>query len=198
MVFVLLSYFLLNKIEGFKLHVVHNLKPFVNRIRYTPEVASKPERIEKDLANAKVLATLLEDESAALRAIKSQPKPSTDSVEKGPDDASGQAEETGDAVMADGQVAEDSDLDDTPPERGSDAVERRIEKIMLELREQGSIDLNDEKAVEARKVSPHRTVYLSTICLATLCRLRYLSNCTLLTCALHSTLVTIALLQRII
>ena len=50
---------------------MHNLRPFVNRIRYTPEIASKPHRLEKDLANAKILAGLLEDEAVALRAIKS-------------------------------------------------------------------------------------------------------------------------------
>ena len=52
------------QIEGFKLHVVYNLRPFVNRVRYTPEVASKPDRMEKDLANAKILAGLLEEEAA--------------------------------------------------------------------------------------------------------------------------------------
>ena len=41
------------KIEGFKLHVTHALRPFVNRARYTPEVASRPDRLLKDLANAK-------------------------------------------------------------------------------------------------------------------------------------------------
>jgi hypothetical protein len=58
------------KIEGFKLHVTHNVRPFVNRIRYAPEVASKPDRLEKDLANVKTLAVILEDEYFNLRTIE--------------------------------------------------------------------------------------------------------------------------------
>ncbi|KAH7930063.1 hypothetical protein BV22DRAFT_1055685 [Leucogyrophana mollusca] len=137
------------KIEGFKLHVSHNLKPFVNRIRYVPEVASKPDRIEKDLVNAKLLASILEEEAAAVR--KSLPAAEGD----GPA-ANGDAK-TEDAVMTD--THGDNEEDPEPKEVGSEAVERRIEKIMAELREQGLVI--DEKAVEAKKAVISLDMYLA-------------------------------------
>ena len=39
-----------------------------------------------------------------------------------------------------------------PPESASEAVERRVEKIMSDIREQNLIDVNDDKAFEDRKV----------------------------------------------
>lgn len=54
-----------------------------------------------------------------------------------------------DATMA---APEGEDEEPEPRERGSDAVERRIEKVMTDLREQGVIDVNDEKAYEEKKV----------------------------------------------
>lgn len=51
-------------------------------------------------------------------------------------------------------MASPMEEDDTEPgERGSDAVERRIEKVMIDLKEQGLVDLDDEKAVPATKVA---------------------------------------------
>jgi hypothetical protein len=47
----------------------------------------------------------------------------------------------------------DTEEEEEPSERGSDAVDRRIEKIMSDLREQNLVDINDEKAYEAKKVS---------------------------------------------
>jgi hypothetical protein len=137
------------QIEGFKLHVVHNLRPFVNRIRYTPEVASKPDRLEKDLANAKILAALLEDEAAALRKTKLSAK---DPAIEGVEGENGQSELKEDDSMADGQNSGEGDDNDEPKERGSEAVERRIEKIMAEMQDQGLVDINDEKALQAKKV----------------------------------------------
>ena len=116
----------------------------MNRIRYAPEVASRPDRLAKDLANAKTLATLLEDEASKLRSIKLPPSP----VVTNGDDAGAKKEEDADAIMA----APDDEDESEPKERGSDAVERRIEKIMADLREQGVIDVNDEKAYEEKKV----------------------------------------------
>ncbi|KAF8192225.1 hypothetical protein K438DRAFT_1762225 [Mycena galopus ATCC 62051] len=58
------------KIKGFKLHVTHNVKPFMNRMQYTPEVSSRPDHMEKDMANAKALVAKLESEAAELRKIK--------------------------------------------------------------------------------------------------------------------------------
>lgn len=117
----------------------------MNRIRYAPEVASRPDRLVKDLANAKTLATLLEDEAAKLRSVK-LPLPQPASTNG--DDA-GVKKEDSDATMA---APDEEDEEAEPRERGSDAVERRIEKIMVDLREQGVIDVNDEKAYEEKKV----------------------------------------------
>ena len=116
----------------------------MNRIRYAPEVASRPDRLAKDLSNAKILATLLEDEAAKLRSVKLPPQP----VSTNGDDAEVKKEEDSDATMA----APNEDEESEPRERGSDAVERRIEKVMGDLREQGVIDLNDERAYEEKKV----------------------------------------------
>jgi hypothetical protein len=70
------------QVEGFKLHVTHNTKPFVNKIQYAPEVASKPERLEKDLANTKTLAALLGEEAAILRKAKKNHQRGSDAVEQ--------------------------------------------------------------------------------------------------------------------
>ena len=117
----------------------------MNRIRYAPEVASRPDRLAKDLANAKTLATLLEDEATKLRSVK-LPLPQPASTNG--DDAE-VIKEDPDAIMV---VPDEEDEESEPRERGSDAVERRIEKVMADLREQGVIDVNDEKAYEEKKV----------------------------------------------
>jgi hypothetical protein len=95
--------------------------------------------MEKDLATAKVLATMLEDEAAKLRKLRidSKTNGAIDGVE-GP--------EQGDAHM-------DEDNEDLEPnERGSEAVEKRVEKVMADLRHQGLLDTNNEKAVEEKRV----------------------------------------------
>lgn len=131
---------------------MHNLRPFVNRVRYTPDVASKPSRLEKDLANAKILATLLEDEAAVLRKAKVQSVADSNPTVEGADGENAKAEVTEDVTMADGPAVEEEEEEDEPKERGSDAVERRIEKVMSEMRDQGLVDVNDEKAFQAKKV----------------------------------------------
>jgi hypothetical protein len=156
------------QIEGFKLHVAHNVRPFVNKIRYAPEVASRPDRLAKDLQNVKLLATILEDQAAELRAFK-PPLPSA-SVPAGSSDQDGTAGpgEEG-AVSSNGNAkAEEQDAEmiapdqegggatveeeEEPKERGSDAVERRIEKFISDMRDQGLVDVNDEKAFKEKKV----------------------------------------------
>ena len=42
--------------------------------------------------------------------------------------------------------------EEEPKERGSDAVERRIEKLISDMRDQGLVDVNDEKAFKEKKV----------------------------------------------
>ncbi|KZT72714.1 hypothetical protein DAEQUDRAFT_722875 [Daedalea quercina L-15889] len=140
------------KIEGFKLHVAHNTRPFTGRIRYAPEVASKPDRIAKDLANAKTLAAILEEEYETLRKLKIQPK-----KENG-GDANGAS---ADVAMAD--TAGASDEDPEPKERGSEAVERRIEKVMADLRDQGLVEQADEKekTLEQKKAMVALDMYLA-------------------------------------
>lgn len=133
-----------HQIEGFKLHVSHSTRPFVNRIRYAPEVASKPDRLAKDLGNAKILANLLESEAAKLRKTKIQqdaPIPETE----------GSAPEADVDVTMTAPEGEDGDEEELA-ERGIDAVERRIEKVMADMRDQGLVDLSDEKAYETQKV----------------------------------------------
>ncbi|KIL00472.1 hypothetical protein PAXRUDRAFT_821670 [Paxillus rubicundulus Ve08.2h10] len=135
------------KIEGFKLHVSHNLKPFVNRVRYVPEVASKPDRIEKDLANARVLASILEEKSVALR------KSSASSVSGGGMETNGNAKPEDVTMVAHADHEDDAE----PKEVGSEALERRIEKIMGDLREQGV----DEKTLEAKKAVISLDLYIA-------------------------------------
>jgi hypothetical protein len=116
----------------------------VNKIRFTPEVASRPDRIAKDLGSAKVLAEILEDEAARVRSAQvpllNAPKA---------DDDETQGTEQSDVAMVPPDV---EDEEPEPHERGSAAVERRIEKVMADLRDQGLIDINDEKAYEEKKV----------------------------------------------
>ncbi|RDB17013.1 Serrate RNA effector molecule [Hypsizygus marmoreus] len=139
------------KIEGFKLHVTHNQRPFVNRIRYAPEVASRPERIQKDLATAKELAAVLEDQAAKLRQFKPPPPATTEGA---------QPENQADATMAPPEP-EEMEEEPEPKENGSDAVERRIEKIMADMREHGLIDVNDEKAYEEKKAVISLDLYIA-------------------------------------
>ncbi|KAK0467917.1 uncharacterized protein EV420DRAFT_1501935 [Desarmillaria tabescens] len=140
------------KIEGFKLHVTHIMRPFLNRVRYAPEIASKPDRLEKDLNNAKALAALLEEEAYKLRHMKVKLedtlKVDGDSATQGQADAADAAQEPTD------------DDEDEPMERGSDAVERRIEKIMSDLREQNLFDSNDEALWTAKKTQVSLDLYI--------------------------------------
>jgi len=155
------------QIEGFKLHVAHNIRPFVNKIRYAPEVASRPDRLAKDLQNAKLLATILEDQAVELRAFKPPVTlPSVPAASSDQDGTGGAGEES--AASSNGNTkAEDQDTEMAAPdhegggvnveeeelkERGSDAVERRIEKVMSDLVDQGLVDVNDEGAFKEKKV----------------------------------------------
>ena len=176
------------QIEGFKLHVVHNLRPFVNRIRYTPEVASKPDRLEKDLANAKVLAGILEDEAAALRKTQPQNGATRGHIE-GVEGENSQVERKEGITMTEDHSVDGVDDDDEPRERGSEAVERRIEKVVAEARDQGLVDVNDEKAFHTMKVCSF-DILRDIIRLTLRHRQWCLSTCTWPTCELRSTHVT--------
>lgn len=134
------------KIEGFKLHVTHNIRPFTKGIRFTPEVASKPDRLAKDLVNAKILAGILEEEAAKLRQLKLPPAGARI------DDLSE------DEVMVPPETEDDYP---EPKEKGSEAVERRIEKVMSELRDRNLVDVNDEKVCEEQKTVISLDLYLA-------------------------------------
>lgn len=76
-------------------------------------------------------------------------------LENKPEDNGAIADANGTSQPADVSMTNvdgESQDDAEPQERGSDAVERRIEKIMADLREQNVLDFSDEKAVEARRV----------------------------------------------
>ncbi|KAF8529256.1 hypothetical protein BU17DRAFT_80457 [Hysterangium stoloniferum] len=137
------------KIEGFKLHVNHVAHPYFARQRQTPEVANTPHRIEKDLQQIRQLALVLEDEYIALRELKDgapEPKPEeTKSTVK--------QEEEGDTIMAengaaaangvDPAITEESEVPVEPFERGSEVVERRLEKLYAEMQAQQDIAESD-------------------------------------------------------
>jgi hypothetical protein len=85
---------------------------------------------------------MLEEEAAVLRKMKVK----TEAVPQ-PEDEGMQAEE-----QRDHDSAHDDTSDPEPKEKGSEAVERRTEKVMADLRDQGVVDINDERAYEAKKV----------------------------------------------
>lgn len=145
------------KIEGFKLHLSHSLKPFTNRIRYAPEVASRPDRLAKDLESIRILASLLEDEYDRIRRPPSREDPPS---QEGPSDPNAQSGTTGDTLMVEDGLDQDFD-EDAPKSRGSEAVERRIEKVISELKESGTVDAMSEKEFEARKDAIALDLYIS-------------------------------------
>lgn len=129
------------QIEGFKLHLNHNTQPFTGKVRTTPEVASRPDRIAKDLAQARRLTAVLEDEYERVRTFKPEPSPAH------PDRAEG-----GDAPPPEDVLMRDAVSEDEPTtEKGSDALERRIAHIVSQLPE----PTNDAEAeaLEVKKVS---------------------------------------------
>lgn len=84
------------------------------------------------------MASILEEEAAAIRQFS--PSEHESSVTNGDT-------KLVDAVMSDAHA--DHEDDPEPKESGSEAIERRVEKIMTDLREQGAVD---EKVMEAKKV----------------------------------------------
>lgn len=141
---------LLRQIEGFKLHLSHNIKPFTSRIRYAPEVASRPDRLAKDLASARTLASLLEDEYDRIR----RPPPRDLLPQDGSSEPNVPSESTEDTLMGGGSLDQDPN-EDAPKSRGSEAVEQRIEKVISELKGSGAVEVMSEREFEAKKVKFH-------------------------------------------
>ncbi|KAH9045722.1 hypothetical protein EDB85DRAFT_1908092 [Lactarius pseudohatsudake] len=127
------------KIDGFKLHVLHNKQPFKNRIRYAPEVASRPDILEKDLERARVLFVRLEAEYHALRRIRILSREEIATLPEGPlqEDI---------VTLAEGE--EDHD-DPEPPKSALSAIEQRIEKVYAEAAQDGL----DEDDLKIRKIT---------------------------------------------
>jgi hypothetical protein len=105
------------QLDGFKLHVNHTTRPFVTRGRTTPEVASHPERVKKDLSQIRELAVILENQAASLRRSKHV---------------------VDDAAVIEGKDSETSAVNGNTEggahsgPRGSELVEQRAEKILQE------------------------------------------------------------------
>ena len=94
-------------------------------------------------------AAILEEEYMNLRKAKIDEKP-----QNGDASASANGEQTDapneDSAMRDATAEAEDDPE--PREMGSEAVERRIEKVMADLQEQGAVDTSDEKSLEAKRV----------------------------------------------
>ena len=106
-----------------------------------------PDRLRKDLANAKALARLLEDQYRTLRTRKAEQIPKNGDVSK--DAANGAGEPDQDVPMSENVIDEE---DPEPREMGSEAVERRAQKLVDDMREQGVFDGLDENATELKQV----------------------------------------------
>ncbi|TFK99084.1 hypothetical protein BDV98DRAFT_532986 [Pterulicium gracile] len=137
------------KIEGFKLHVSNTTRPFVNKIRYAPEVASKPERLEKDLANVKALTSLLEEQAAALR------KPSKNG------ENSEQNGQNGDVQMSPPPEKNETDQQEEQKESGIEAIERRVEKLMADLAEKHLLDTSNDESLQLKKLEVSLDLYIA-------------------------------------
>lgn len=137
------------QVEGFKLHVSHNSRPFSSKIRYAPEIASSPSRIAKDLEQAKRLASILEIEYERIRLYKPEPSLTNGNSNKeqnGETSTDGNEHPIEDVLMRDALADEEE-----PREAGSEAVERRIAKLVTELPEASSEV--EASALEEKKVS---------------------------------------------
>jgi len=129
---------LLFKIDGFKLHVLHNKQPFKNRVRYAPDVASRPDILQKDLERARTLLVRLEAEYYALRKLCIL---SRDEVTALPEGSLREDMLT----LAEGEGYGD----DLEPSRSTlSAVEQRIERVVAETLQDGL----DEDDLKIRKV----------------------------------------------
>jgi hypothetical protein len=133
-----------------------------------PDVASRPERIKKDLFQVKQLAAILEEEAATLRrfsptrARKAAAAAALKNSDGTDDPTESKNEEDNHPpepeplqTEGDGEIDPDVEVEteDEPKEKGSEAVERRIQKIIADLQDQSSPgELEDGIGWEAKKV----------------------------------------------
>ena len=127
-----------------------NIEPFTSHINYAPDVASRPDRLAKDLASAKTLASLLEDEYDRIRRPPTRDLPPQD----GTSEPNVPPEPAEDTLMSDGSLDEDPD-EDAPKSSGNEAVEQRIEKFISELKESDAVGVMREREFGAKKVKFH-------------------------------------------
>jgi hypothetical protein len=125
------------------LHVLHNKQPFKNRVRYAPEVASRPDIVEKDLDRARTLLVRLEAEHYALRKIRILSRDEVAALPAGPlqEDM---------VTLAEGE--EDRD-EPEPCKSVLSAIEQHIEKVYAETPKDGL----DEDDLKIRKVRSMRS-----------------------------------------
>jgi hypothetical protein len=143
------------------LHVTHTTRPFMTRIRIAPDVASRPERIKKDLEQIKQLASILEEEAATLRqfsptqARKAAEAAAATAPTDGPEPDSNEikVEAGGSTTEGDFDPDVEAEIEPEPKAKGSEAVEKRIAKLIADLQEQTSpSELEDGIGWEAKKV----------------------------------------------
>ena len=91
----------------------------MTKIRYTPACASKLERLEKDLEQAKKLVAVYESQAAQLMVYK-------------PVWPIGAPAEAPVPEQENGLTTEEDDEEERNPNRGSTAVEERIDKLVSE------------------------------------------------------------------
>ena len=131
------------------MHVTHTTRPFNTRIRVAPEVASRPERIQRDLVQIKKLASVLEEDAAFLRRFKpnevQRVTGSQQQMETERKDESLTSPTEGAIVSSDQEIENESD----PPEPPSEAIERRVEYLTAESQNR---DPEDGIGWDAKKV----------------------------------------------
>ncbi|KAG8829040.1 hypothetical protein FRC17_007179 [Serendipita sp. 399] len=132
------------KVDNFRLPVAVTSDPYIAKIRYTPAIANKLSRMEKDLEQAKRLAAVLETQAAELASYKPS-YPIGTPLNAVPITSEGTGEN-------DGAMTEDIDH-----ARGTKAVEERIDKIASE-----TIDTDENgKPDYAKKVALSLDLYLA-------------------------------------
>lgn len=91
----------------------------MTKIRYTPACASKPERLEKDLEQAKKLVAVYESQAVQLARYK-------------PVWPIGAPADAPVPEQENGLTTEDDDEEERNPNRGSTTVEERIDRLVSE------------------------------------------------------------------
>jgi hypothetical protein len=116
------------------LHVTHTTRPFNTRVRITPETASRPERIMKDLEQIKQLSAILEEEASSLRRLKFNEKQHDAGArnQMEVDGIDGSTTSLAEKIISPSQ---DIEIESDPPEYPSEAIDRRVEKLLAEMQD---------------------------------------------------------------